>query len=76
MTAQLQSNGGDDAIIMTVTQTIDDLQPERLLSGDYERFVRARVVVMMADHQSRSASASRSSDYNPSDDVDTDNANV
>ena len=55
---------------------IDDLQLERLLSGDYERFVRSRVGVIMADHQPRSASASRSSNLNPSDDVDTDNANI
>ena len=76
MKAQLQSNGADDVILVTITQTIDDLQLERLLSGEYERFVRARVGVMMADQQSRSESASRTSDYNSSDDVDNENANV
>ena len=74
--AQLKSTGADNVIQATVTQTIDDLQLERLLSGEYEFYARVRVGVMMADQQTSSSSTSRTSDFNLSDDVDTDNTNA
>ena len=73
--AELRASGADELMILTVTQTIDDLQAEHLLSGGYEHYVQARVSSMM-EQQTNSSSASRSSDYNHSDSVDTDNTNI
>ena len=73
--AQLQPTGADDVILASLTQKIDDLHTERLLSGEYERYVRARVS-SMTEQQICYSSASRSSDFNPSNDVNIDKANV
>ena len=45
--AELRASGADELIILTGTQTIDDLQEERVFWGDYERYVQARVSSMM-----------------------------
>ena len=75
MRAELQSTGANDLVVASVTQTIDDFQAERLLSGDYERYARSRVSYMM-EQQYRSLSSLRSSNFNPSDSIDTENTNV
>ena len=73
--AELRASGADELMISTVTQTTYDLQEERGLSGDYERYFQARISSMM-DHENYSLSTSRSSDNNHSDSMDTEKTNV
>ena len=73
--AELRASGADKLMISTVTQTIDNLQEELGLSGNYDRYVQSRISSMM-DHKTRFSSASRLSDNNHYDSVDTYNTNV
>ena len=62
-------------MILTVSQTIDNLQEKCVMSGEYERYVSTRTRSML-DREIRSSSASRSSDNNHPNSIDMDNANV
>ena len=62
-------------MIATVSQTIHDLQEERVMSGQYERYVSTRISSML-DREMRAASASASSDNANSDSMDMDNTDV
>ena len=75
MKTELQARGADELMIATVEQTICDLQEERVMSGQYERYVSTRISSML-DREMRTASASASSDNATSDSIDMDNADV
>lgn len=75
MRFELQERGADAYMISTVSQTIKDLEEERVMSGEYERYVSTRISSLLA-REIRSASTSGSSDALQSDSMDTDNADV
>ena len=62
-------------MIATVSQTIEYLQEERVMSGEYESYVSTRIRSLL-DHEIRSLSASWSSDNIHSDSIDMENANA
>ena len=62
-------------MIATVSQTILDLDEERLTSGQYERYVSSRINHML-DREIRATSASTSSDNAYSDGIDLDNRDM
>ena len=75
MKTELQARGAEELMIATVEQTISDLQEERVMSGQYERYVSTRISSML-DREMRTASTSASSDNVTSDSIDIDNADV
>ena len=73
MRAELQRTGADALVIDMVSQTINDRQEERVMSGDYKGYVLTRICTML-DHQLRSSSVSGLSKKIQSDSMDnTDN---
>ena len=75
MIAELQARGADELMIVTVSQTIEDLREERVMPGEYERYVSTRIRSLL-DRKMRSLSASRSSDNIHSNSMDIDNLNT
>ena len=75
MKTELQARGADELMIATVEQTINDLQEERNMSGQYERYVSHRINSML-DREIRTAATSGSSDNVTSDSMDIVNADV
>ena len=71
----MRLSGADEIMITTVSQTIQDLEEERLMSGEYERYVATRIRSWL-DRETRSSSASGSSDHAQSDSMEMDNADV
>ena len=72
---ELQAQGGDEQMIATVSQTIVDLEEERLTSGQYERYVSSRINQML-NREMRATSTSASSDNAYSDSLDLDNRDM
>ena len=72
---ELQAQGGDEQMIATVSQTILDLEEERLMSSQYERYISSRNNHML-DREIRETSASASSDNAYSDSIDMDNRDM
>ena len=61
--------GANELLISTFTQTITDLEQERVMSRDYEQYVSTRIRTML-DRELRMSSVSGSSDINQSESMD------
>ena len=70
MRCDLERNGASAALIESYTQTIQDLQEERVLSGEYEHYMSARIQNMISrDNISDGANVSNSDSNLQSDSV-------
>ena len=67
--AELIRIGATELVIATFTQTIADLEEERVMSRDYEQYVSTRIRTML-DRELRMSSVSGSSDINQSESMD------
>ena len=72
MRSDLQRTGADDSVIAAYSQTLADLQEERVASGEYERYVSSRVRVML-DHNNMTLNPAFDDESNTSGANDTDN---
>ena len=70
--SDLQRTGADDSVIAAYSQTLADLQEERVASGEYERYVSSRVRVML-DHNNMTLNPAFDDESNTSGANDTDN---
>ena len=67
--AELMRTVANELLISTFTQTITDLEQERVMSRDYEQYVSTRIRTML-DRELRMSSVSGSSDINQSESMD------
>ena len=67
--AELMRTGANELLISTFTQTITDLEQERVMSRDYEQYVSTRIQTML-DRELRMSSVSGSSDIHQSDSME------
>ena len=64
MRCDLERNGASEALIASYTQTIQDLQEERVLAGEYEQYMSSRIQNMISrDSNSDNVNVSNS-DFN------------
>ena len=70
MRCDLERNGALATLIESYTQTIQDLQDERVLAGEYEQYMSARIQNMISwDSTSDGANAPNSDSSLQSDSV-------
>ena len=70
MRCDSERNGASETLIESYTQTIQDLQEERVLAGEYEQYMLARIHNMISrDSNSDNANVSNSDSNLQSDSV-------